>query len=166
MWCSATLIRNQTRKKILFWVCCLFVFVSIRCALLSRYLRSLSIITGRNKVVAKVMFLHVSVILLTGGEGGLRAGPPGRENTPDPPGPGRPPWEGEPPRTRQTPRQGEPPRDQADTPPGRKLQHTVNERPVRILLECILVSVCLVLSCSCHNIQLCQIFLGFSVVWG
>ena len=27
----------------------------------------------------------------------------------------------------------------ADTPPGSRLQHTVNERPVRILLECILV---------------------------
>ena len=47
---------------------------------------------------------------------------------------GEPPW------------QGEPPPDQADTPPdqgdplGRRLQHTVNEWPVRILLECILVS--------------------------
>ena len=27
----------------------------------------------------------------------------------------------------------------ADTPPGSRLRHTVNERPVRILLECILV---------------------------
>ena len=46
------------------------------------------------------MFLHVSVILLTGG---LRAGPP---------------WQGEPPRTRQTPPpdQADPPG--ADTPPG------------------------------------------------
>ena len=100
------------------------------------------IITGRNEVVAKVMFLHVSVILSTGGVSG----------------------QAPPPRTRQTPRrtrpppQGEPPRDQADPPgmenppgagrppqtrqtplPGRRLQHTVNERPVRILLECILV---------------------------
>ena len=32
------------------------------------------IFTGRNEVVAKVMFLHVSVILLTGG-GGLWADP-------------------------------------------------------------------------------------------
>ena len=47
------------------------------------------IITGRNEVVAKVMFLHVSVILFTGGASG------------------------EPPRD-----QGEPPLDQADTPPG------------------------------------------------
>ena len=48
-----------------------------------------------------------------------------------PPGPGRHPL----PRTRQTP-----PRDQADTPLGSRLQHTVYERPVRILLECILVT--------------------------
>ena len=65
--------------------------------------------TGRNEVVAKVMFLHVCVILFTGGS------------------PGRPPWDqadtpldqadtprpSRPPRTRQ----GEPPPDQADTPP-------------------------------------------------
>ena len=53
---------------------------------------------------------------------GTRQSPPGpgRENLP-PPGSGR-----ETPRTRQT-------------PPGSRLQHTVNERPVRILLECILV---------------------------
>ena len=133
------------------------------------------IITGHNEVVAKVMFSHVSVILLTGG--GLWA---------DPPGPGRPPRQGEPPRdqadtpqtrqtppsrenppgTRQTPHPprpgrhppgrtplqtpppdqadttppaGRPPPEQADPLPGRRLQHTVNERPVRILLECILV---------------------------
>ena len=29
---------------------------------------------------------------------------------------------------------------EADTPPGSRLRHTVNERPVRILLECILVT--------------------------
>ena len=78
--------------------------------------------TGRNEVVAKVMFLHVSVILLTGGRSPGRPPPPGREN---------PPWhpprdQSDRPRTRQThplgpgrpPRQGEPPPDQADTPPG------------------------------------------------
>ena len=34
---------------------------------------------------------------------------------------------------------------EADTtpPPGSRFQHTVNERPVRILLECILVNVCI-----------------------
>ena len=38
-----------------------------------------------------------------------------------------------------TPGPDTPPRDQAPPPPGSRLQHTVNERPVRILLECILV---------------------------
>ena len=58
-----------------------------------------------------------------------------------PPGPGRPP-DGElpqmenPPGTRQTPQMEKPP------PPGSRLQHTVYERPVRILLECILVILC------------------------
>ena len=94
----------------------------------------------------------MSVILFTGGVSGE---PPRTRQTPLPPGPGRHPPpprdQGEPPRTRQ----GEPtpPPDQADPPgprrhpprtrqtppPGRRLQHTVNERPVRILLECILV---------------------------
>ena len=38
------------------------------------------------------------------------------------------------------PGQGEPPPDQADpTPPGSRLQNMVYERPVCILLECILV---------------------------
>ena len=75
-----------------------------------------------------------------------------------PPGPGRPPRDQADtttPRTRQTP---QPPRtrqtspktrqtppgedtllDQADPPPGSRLQHMVYEQPVRILLECILV---------------------------
>ena len=75
------------------------------------------IFTGRNEVVAKVMFLHVSVILLT--RGGVSGEPPRPRRTP--PGPGR------------------PPRDQGEPPPGRTLQHTVNERLVRILLECIVV---------------------------
>ena len=73
-----------------------------------------------------------------------------------PPGPGRPPEQtpppgpGRPPRTRQIPpRPGRPPPNLADPPPtpgsrpphppGSRLQHTVYERPVRILLECILV---------------------------
>ena len=68
--------------------------------------------------------------------------PPGTRQTPpwdqaDPPGPGRPPWDqaDTPPDQADTP----PPWDQADTPPESRLQHTVYERPVRILLECILV---------------------------
>ena len=55
--------------------------------------------------------------------------PPGWRAPPD----GEPPWDGEPPphgwRT--------PPME--NPPPGSRLQHTVYERPVRILLECILV---------------------------
>ena len=72
------------------------------------------IFTGRNEVVAKVMFLHVSVILFTGGVSGEpppkdQADTPPRENPPD---------QGRTPQTRQTPpRPGRPPR-QGDTPPG------------------------------------------------
>ena len=86
----------------------------------------ISFITGRNEVVAKVMFLHVSVILSRGGgspaerpppagrppprdqaDPTLRLGePPPVAGRPPPPGPGRPP-----------PGLGEPPQDQAD-PPG------------------------------------------------
>ena len=79
--------------------------------------------------------------------------PPGSDTIPpdqaDPPGPGRPPrirhhpapdqadTTPPPPDQADTP----PPRDQADSPPpGSRLQHAVYERPVRILLECILVS--------------------------
>ena len=86
-----------------------------------------NIFTGRNEVVAKVMFLHVSVILLTGG--GSPGSPPGTRQTP--PRPSRPPSL---------------PPDQAD-PPGRRLQHTVNERLVCILLECILVAP------VCHSVH-------------
>ena len=80
-------------------------------------------ITGRNEVVAKVMFLHVSVILLMGGVSPGRENPgPGRlpqtrqtpldQADPPPPGPGRPTT----PRTRQTPTSPTPPTRQ--TPPG------------------------------------------------
>ena len=80
-----------------------------------------SLITGRN-VAAKVMFLHVSVILFTGGVSGQA--PPA----------GRPPKDqaGPPPRTMQThPRQGEPPPDQADTPPPRQGEPPRPGRPPR-----------------------------------
>ena len=76
--------------------------------------------------MAKVIFLHLSVILFTGGVCPLpgRTPLPARENPPacqgDPPGP-------------------DPPPPGPDPPPGSRLQHTINERPVRILLECILV---------------------------
>ena len=102
--------------------------------LLTSRRKGYDIITGRNEVVAKVMFLLVSVILSTGG-GGVsdREAPPGREAPPDKEAPlsGRPPWQGDPPAGR-PPGQGDPP--SRETP-----RHTVNERPVRILLECILV---------------------------
>ena len=49
------------------------------------------LITGRNEVVAKVMFLLMSVILLTGGVSG-RENPPGREIAPGV----RPPQQGDP----------------------------------------------------------------------
>ena len=91
------------------------------------------------------MFLHMSVILLTGG--GLRAGrtppagrppqsrhPPGADTTPPPPGADPPP-----PRSRHPHPPSRHPPEQTPPPPESRLQHTFNERPVRILLECILV---------------------------
>ena len=55
---------------------------------------------------------------------------------PDPPDQAHPPETRHPPGTRQT----TPPQTrQTPPPPGSRLQHTVYERPVRILLECILV---------------------------
>ena len=89
----------------------------------------------------------------------LRPGRPPRDQADPPDWADTPPDQADPPGTRQTPqtrqtppRPDRPPRDQADpprpgrhtpwtrqTPPGSRLQHTVNERPVRILLECILV---------------------------
>ena len=63
------------------------------------------------------MFLHVSVILFTGGAS---------EN---PPRPGRhPPWQGEPPLAGRPPRQGEPPPDQADSP-GRETPPQTRQTP-------------------------------------
>ena len=80
----------------------------------------LSIFTGRNEVVAKVMFLHVSVILSTGGGGVLQAGrtsPPGWERR-TPPGPGRPPRLGDPPGPGRTPPGWETPPRTRQNPPG------------------------------------------------
>ena len=72
----------------------------------------------------------------------VQADPPWTRQTP--PGPGRhPPGPGRhPPRIRQTPPQTRqtPPQDQAHPPLGSRLQHMVYEWPVRILLECILVT--------------------------
>ena len=79
------------------------------------------VITGRNEVVAKVIFLHPSVIHSVHGGVCLSAcwDTTPREQTPPP--------------SRHTPPRSRPPL------PGSRLQHTVYERPVRILLECILV---------------------------
>ena len=135
-------------------------------------------ITSRNEVVAKVIFLHLLVILFTGGgsalmHAGIPTPPPPRNQAPTPltrqtpPGPGRPPGNRQPPPDQaDPPNQAPTPQDQADPPlgPGRppleqadppdqadppprtrqtplrsRLQHTVYEQPVRILLECILV---------------------------
>ena len=85
------------------------------------------------------VFTRVCDSVHGGGSPGRPLPPAGRT----PPGSGRhPPARRTPPGSGRPPLQWEhPPRDQADTPPppGRRLQHTVNERPVRILLECILV---------------------------
>ena len=80
--------------------------------------------------------VFTSVCLSTGGEGCL---PQCMLRYTPPPG-ADPPWE-------QTPRPDTPPgpdtprsrHPRTRHPPGSRLQHTVNERPVRILLECILV---------------------------
>ena len=116
------------------------------------------IITGRNEVVAKVMFLLVSVILSTGVSPAGRALPAGRtpltrrspigKETPlarRPPA-RRPPWQGDPPgmrppmSRRTLPQQGEPPPPQQGDPLGRETprqgdppargapQHMVNDK--------------------------------------
>ena len=123
----------------------------------------MAVITGRNEVVAEVIFLHLFVILFTGGGGCLPRcmlgyhTPPEqtcpREQTP----PSRHPLEQTCPREQTPPRSRHSQADTpgTDTPPGSRhppeqklppprsrLRHTVNERPVRILLECILVFLC------------------------
>ena len=102
----------------------------------------MSVITGRNEVLAKVIFLHLSVIhsVHKGGEYLTR---------PDTPPPSR--TSHHPPPDQDPPGQDTP---QTRHPPGNsRLRNTVNDRPVRILLECILVlsmgwgSLCNVTSC-------------------
>ena len=95
--------------------------------------------------------------LCTRGGGGLPQCMLGYTPPPDQADPPRnrhhpPPW------TRQTPpdQAGQPPPPGADTPqtrqtpPGSRLQHTVYERPVRILLECILVFLVFATRAKCH----------------
>ena len=114
--------------------------------------------------MAKVIFLHLSVILFTGGSASVHAGiPPPWEQTPLTHSPREQTlWEQTSSR-RHPPRTGHPPQEQtsqeqtphwsrhtspgADTPPEltppleSRLRHTVYERPVHILLECILVCI-------------------------
>ena len=91
------------------------IFLAMRLVLISTVTISDEIITGRNEVVAKVIFLHLSVIhSVHRGRGGLPQcmlgyHPPGAEPPPDQTPP-------HPPGTRQTPPRAEPP-DQTD-PPG------------------------------------------------
>ena len=95
-------------------------------------------ITGRNEVLAKVIFLHLSHSVHGGGgspspEGFSLPDPPGRPDTPrgaDPPEQTPPAW--------RNPLVPDPPGSRP--PPGSRLRHTVYDRPVRILLECILVN--------------------------
>ena len=77
------------------------------------------VFTGRKEVLAKVIFLHLSVILFTGGVV----------------------WQGDPPPPAgwRDPPMENPPGWRTNPPPGSGLRHTVYDRPVRILLECILV---------------------------
>ena len=157
----------------------------------------MTVITGHNFIVAKVIFLHLSVILFMGGSASVHGGiPPAKEtplpcqgNPPPPandtpllprrhlpaketpcqgyPSPTRPTAKGEIEgdqiqahtqggnqrgsdpgphpraklrgiRSRPTPK-GEIEGGQIQAPLRSRLRHTVNERPVRILLECILV---------------------------
>ena len=117
----------------------------------------LTFITGRNEVVAKVMFYRCVSVHRGGGgrvSASVHAGMPDPPWTRQiPPGSGRhpltrqTPWISQtPPRTRQNPPGPARPPRARQTPPGpgrppqgSRLQHTVYERPVRILLECILV---------------------------
>ena len=81
--------------------------------------------------MAKIMFLLVSVILLTGGGVCLSAcWDTPREMTQPPPRDRHP-----------TPRADTHPLGADIPPPSSRFWHTVNEWPVRILLECILVTV-------------------------
>ena len=98
---------------------------------------------------AKVIFLQASVCP-QGGEGCLpqcmlgyspwEQAPPQEQSPRDQTSPrSRHPPDQAPPRDQTPPGTRPPPGPDTTTPPGSRLQHTVNERPVRILLECILV---------------------------
>ena len=102
------------------------------------------------------VFTRVCVILFTGGSASVHAGIP---STPPhlPPPEGGPPEADTSPGSRHTPREADPPGSRhppgsrppkkQTLPPGSRPppRHTVNERPVRILLECILFSLMFVI---------------------
>ena len=114
---------------------------------------NLSIFTSRNEVVAKVMFLQASVIMFTGGvSASVHVGIPHSPLGADTPqgADTLPPKKQIPPQSRQPPKKQTPP--QKADPPRSRLRHTVNEQPVRILLECILV--CFTFSWGCQT-QFC-----------
>ena len=96
------------------------------------------LVTGRNEVVAKVIFLHLSVIYSVH-RGGLPQCMLGYPPGADPPGADTP-LGADPPRSRHTPPRSKHPPPGSRPPLGSRLQHMVYERPVRILLECILVN--------------------------
>ena len=77
-----------------------------------KILPNVTVITGRNEVLAKVIFLHMSVILFTGGEGFSLPDPPDGEPPLDggtPPPPWRTPPDGGTPPGWRTPRMENPP---------------------------------------------------------
>ena len=102
-----------------------------------KHFTAILIITGRNEVVAKVIFLHLFVILFTGGGGGgipqgteadppdqahhptpqtRHITPPGHDTPPPPPGPDTPPPPGPGAPRPDTP-QARPPRTRPPPPP-------------------------------------------------
>ena len=87
------------------------------------------------------MFLHVSVILFTGGSAPLHAGIHPRDQRQTPPGP-----------EAGTPL---PPGPEAGTPPPLQciLGDTGNTRAVRILLECNLVIICILVSVGRYKVS-------------
>ena len=108
-----------------------------------------------------------------GGSASVHAGiPPPQEQTPPPEQtPLReqtPPTGIRHPQGADTPPQGQAPWSRPPPPPESRLRHTVNERPVRILLECILVfllwyfQVLVLLGCIEKDSMLCEMFLKTS----
>ena len=95
------------------------------------------LVTGRNEVVAKVIFLHLFVILFRGVcLSACWDTPRSRPPWSTPPRADTPPEPGTPPGTKYSPPGLSTPPGTKYTPPGSRLRHMVNEQPVRILLSC------------------------------